>query len=91
MKAKSKVLLLCTAFVLLVSGILTMFTKGQPVANDDVQDTPTKQSKNLIVLIGDGMGPSQVTLSRLYAQQFEEKDQLFMDDYFVGRNVHIPH
>lgn len=86
MKAKSKVLLLCTAFVLLVSGILTMFTKGQPVANDDVQDTPTKQSKNLIVLIGDGMGPSQVTLSRLYAQQFEEKDQLFMDDYFVGTN-----
>lgn len=86
MKAKSKVFLVCTAFVLLVSGMLTMFAKGKPMANDDVKASDGEQSKNLIVLIGDGMGLSQVTLSRLYAQQFEDKDQLFMDDYLVGTN-----
>lgn len=45
-----------------------------------------KQSKNLIVLIGDGMGPPQVTLSRLYAQEYEGMEKLYMDDYLVGTN-----
>ena len=45
-----------------------------------------EKSENLIVLIGDGMGPAQVTLSRLYAQEYEEIEKLYMDDYLVGTN-----
>lgn len=86
MKAKSKVFLLCMTFVVLVSGMVTIFAKGKTVANENVKESENQQSKNLIVLIGDGMGLPQVTLSRLYAQQFEEKEQLFMDDYLVGTN-----
>lgn len=86
MKAKSKVFLLCMTFVVLVSGMVTIFAKGKTVANENVKEPENQQSKNLIVLIGDGMGLPQVTLSRLYAQQFEEKEQLFMDDYLVGTN-----
>src|SRR5699024_1179323 len=44
------------------------------------------KSKNLIVLIGDGMGPAQITLSRLYAQTYNDQDRLAIDDYLVGTN-----
>ena len=52
---------------------------AQPVA-------PTA-SKNLIILIGDGMGPSQVTLTRLFASKFLEQDRLAMDKIYVGANT----
>jgi alkaline phosphatase len=47
----------------------------------------TAESKNLIVLIGDGMGPAQITLTRLYAQKYLGQDRLFLDDYLVGMNT----
>lgn len=45
------------------------------------------QSKNLIVLIGDGMGPAQVSLTRYYAQQYLDKDKLALDEILVGTNT----
>lgn len=55
-------------------------------ASEVKQEATEKKSKNLIVLIGDGMGPSQVTLSRLYGQKYEDMEKLYMDDYLVGSN-----
>lgn len=43
-------------------------------------------SKNLIVLIGDGMGPAEVTAARYYAKKFLNKDHLELDGgYYVGK------
>jgi alkaline phosphatase len=44
------------------------------------------ESKNLIILIGDGMGPAQITLARLYAQKYLGQEKLAMDDILVGMN-----
>lgn len=44
------------------------------------------ESKNLIILIGDGMGPAQITLARLYAQKYLGQDKLALDDILVGAN-----
>ncbi|MDQ6421635.1 alkaline phosphatase [Paenibacillus sp. LHD-117] len=41
-------------------------------------------SKNLIIMIGDGMGTAHVTAARYYARKFLNKDQLELDNYFVG-------
>lgn len=88
MKWGKKVLLLVTSCLLVVSLFSFSMDKSSVTASAEkgskVDDG--KKSKNLIVLIGDGMGPSQVTLSRLYAQKYENMDQLHMDDYLVGTN-----
>lgn len=86
MKLAKKVLLLVTACLLVVS--LFSFSMSSPsvAAEKDLKASNGKKSKNLIVLIGDGMGPGQVTLSRLYAQKYEKMDQLYMDNYLVGTN-----
>ncbi|UKS30375.1 alkaline phosphatase [Paenibacillus sp. HWE-109] len=48
--------------------------------------TPAAQSKNLIVLIGDGMGPAEVTAARYYSKKFLNKDRLELDGgYYVGK------
>src|SRR4051794_31574575 len=48
--------------------------------------TTTAQSKNLIVLIGDGMGPAEVTAARYYSKKFLNKDRLELDGgYYVGK------
>ncbi len=60
-------------------------TAGVPQAKVIAEDTNTAQSKNLIVFIGDGMGPAQVTAARIYAQEMLEMDELNMDDYYVGQ------
>ncbi|MGC5325766.1 alkaline phosphatase [Brevibacillus sp. SYSU BS000544] len=44
-----------------------------------------KASKNLIVLIGDGMGPAQVTAARLYLQRQKGIDHLNLDEIYVGQ------
>ena len=81
-------MVLITACLLVVS--MFSFTMGdtsvQVGAEKDSKADGDKKSKNLIVLIGDGMGPAQVTLSRLYAEQYENMEKLFMDDYLVGTN-----
>ncbi|WP_082593689.1 alkaline phosphatase [Paenibacillus sp. Soil766] len=46
---------------------------------------PAAASKNLIVLIGDGMGPSQVTAARLFSKSALGKEKLNLDSYYVGQ------
>ncbi|WP_372007989.1 alkaline phosphatase [Paenibacillus chitinolyticus] len=42
-------------------------------------------SKNVIVLIGDGMGPAQVSAGRTFSKNKLGKDHLELDSYFVGQ------
>lgn len=42
-------------------------------------------SKNLIVLIGDGMGPAQVSAGRNYLKYIKGIDHLELDSYYVGQ------
>ncbi|WP_425464216.1 alkaline phosphatase [Paenibacillus lentus] len=43
------------------------------------------QSKNLIVLIGDGMGPAQVSAARYFQQHKNNINSLNLDPYYVGQ------
>lgn len=43
------------------------------------------QSQNLIVLIGDGMGPAQVSAARYYQQYTKGVNHLNIDPYYVGQ------
>lgn len=43
------------------------------------------QSKNLIVLIGDGMGPAQVSAARYFQQYTKGVKHLNIDPYYVGQ------
>ncbi|GGG00955.1 alkaline phosphatase [Paenibacillus albidus] len=43
------------------------------------------QSKNLIVLIGDGMGPAQISAARYYQQYTKGASHLNLDPYYVGQ------
>lgn len=43
------------------------------------------KSKNLIVLIGDGMGPAQISAARYYQQYEKGVQQLHLDPYYVGQ------
>ncbi|ASA24419.1 alkaline phosphatase [Paenibacillus donghaensis] len=43
------------------------------------------QSKNLIVLIGDGMGPAQVSAARYFQQYTKGVSHLNLDPYYVGQ------
>ncbi|MBU5351910.1 alkaline phosphatase [Paenibacillus barcinonensis] len=43
------------------------------------------KSKNLIILIGDGMGLSQVAAARTYLRTQFDIEHLNMDDYFIGQ------
>lgn len=43
------------------------------------------QSKNLIVLIGDGMGPAQVSAARYFQQYENNVNSLNLDPYYVGQ------
>lgn len=43
------------------------------------------QSKNLIVLIGDGMGPAQVSAARYFQQYENNVKSLNLDPYYVGQ------
>ncbi|WP_058302391.1 alkaline phosphatase [Gorillibacterium timonense] len=42
-------------------------------------------SKNLIVLIGDGMGPAQISAARYYEQYKKNVTHLNLDPYYVGQ------
>ncbi|MEK4061072.1 MULTISPECIES: alkaline phosphatase [Paenibacillus] len=43
------------------------------------------QSKNLIVLIGDGMGPAQISAARYFQQYTKGVSHLNLDPYYVGQ------
>lgn len=87
MKWGKKVLLLITSCLLVVSLFGFSMDKRSVAANiEKAVKSDEKKSKNLIVLIGDGMGPAQVTLSRLYAQKYEDMAQLSLDRHLVGTN-----
>ncbi|QSF44655.1 alkaline phosphatase [Paenibacillus tianjinensis] len=47
--------------------------------------TPKAQSQNLIVLIGDGMGPAQVSAARYFQQYTKGVNHLNIDPYYVGQ------
>lgn len=48
-------------------------------------ETAKPLSKNLIVLIGDGMGPAQITAGRLYSKTILGTESLHLDGYYVGQ------
>lgn len=79
-KKRSKALFVVVSLFIMLSAVgVLMYTTNYAAGEKG-------KSKNLIVLIGDGMGPPQITLSRLYAQEYNDLDQLIIDDYLVGTN-----
>ncbi|CAH1202670.1 hypothetical protein PAECIP111893_01875 [Paenibacillus plantiphilus] len=74
-----------TAKGMLLAGLaLSVVLSGSIVTAKD-NNTKKPQSKNLIVLIGDGMGPAQVSAARLYAKTRMGKEHLNLDAYYVGQ------
>jgi alkaline phosphatase len=67
--------------------LLALSLAGTASAADAATSVPSSApSKNLIVLIGDGMGPAEVTAARYYAKKFLNKDHLELDGgYYVGK------
>jgi alkaline phosphatase len=47
--------------------------------------TTNPASKNLIVLIGDGMGPAQVSAARIYSKNKLNQPKLNLDSHYVGQ------
>lgn len=81
---KQKLIVVLLAVVLLTTSVI-----GGVFAEKEEGNSASSQgaeSKNLIILIGDGMGPAQVTLARLYAQKYLGQDKLALDDILVGMN-----
>lgn len=77
--------------VLAVGGLaLTVTASGfnAAVAKEKAADpkgSASTKSRNLIVLIGDGMGPAQVSAARYYQQYVHGKPTLNLDPYYVGQ------
>lgn len=72
---------------LAVSGLaLTVLMAGSYTPSTALaKDTKKSQPQNLIVLIGDGMGPAQVSATR-YFQKYEKNiSHLNLDPYYVGQ------
>ncbi|WP_189012128.1 alkaline phosphatase [Paenibacillus marchantiophytorum] len=69
--------------------MLTMMPTLQAGATTttDTKDAAAKtpKSKNVIVLIGDGMGPAQVSAARTFSRHFLNKPHLELDQYYVGQ------
>ncbi|WP_426446886.1 alkaline phosphatase [Paenibacillus sp. S-38] len=76
---------------MVVSGLLlSMVPAGISSAADEASNANAAQpkapaSKNLIVLIGDGMGPAQVTAARYYSKSKLNQEHLKLDSYYVGQ------
>lgn len=74
---------------LVVSGmalsLLPALTVGSAFAADSATPAAAAKSKNVIVLIGDGMGPAQVSAARDYSRHFLNKNHLELDSYYVGQ------
>ncbi|WP_151733840.1 alkaline phosphatase ['Paenibacillus yunnanensis' Narsing Rao et al. 2020] len=65
-----------------VSGA-TLATAAQ--SNTTAGGAAKAKSKNLIVLIGDGMGPAQISAARYYQQYTKNISHLNLDPYYVGQ------
>ncbi|GIO84445.1 alkaline phosphatase 3 [Paenibacillus faecis] len=75
---------------LAVSGMALAVIAAGPAAiaqeNGNKGASPGKaSSKNLIVLIGDGMGPAQISAARYYQQYVKGVKSLNLDPYYVGQ------
>lgn len=71
---------------ILVGGLALSLIPAVSVTGSAAEATaPAPASKNLIVLIGDGMGPAQVTAGRNYLKYVKGVDRLELDSYFVGQ------
>ncbi|MCM3338148.1 alkaline phosphatase [Paenibacillus sp. MER TA 81-3] len=56
---------------------------GTTLAKEAAKPQPV--SKNLIVLIGDGMGPAQVSAARIYSKNKLKQPHLNLDSIYVGQ------
>ncbi|WP_375295580.1 MULTISPECIES: alkaline phosphatase [Paenibacillus] len=67
--------------------LLPAWNAGPAIAADAPAGTASAPalSKNVIVLIGDGMGPAQVSAARDYSRHFLNKNHLELDSYYVGQ------
>lgn len=72
---------------LAASGLVLSVVVAGPaaVAKENGNVSANGKSKNLIVLIGDGMGPAQVSAARYYQQYVKGIDKLNLDPYYVGQ------
>lgn len=65
---------------------LSVLTAASVSAEDAAPvQTEAAPSKNLIVLIGDGMGPAQVSAARNYLMYNKGINHLTLDSYYVGQ------
>lgn len=74
-----------TAKGMLLAGLALTVVLSSSIVTAKENTAKKPQSKNLIVLIGDGMGPAQVTAARYYAKARLGKEQLTLDSYYVGQ------
>lgn len=74
---------------LAISGLaLSVVSAGSLVAakeDNSAKNAANGKTKNLIVLIGDGMGPAQVSAARYYQQYENGVKALNLDPYYVGQ------
>lgn len=64
---------------------LTLLTSSAVFAEETTSVETATPSKNLIVLIGDGMGPAQVTAARNYLMYNKGINHLTLDSIYVGQ------
>ncbi|GIP14083.1 alkaline phosphatase [Paenibacillus macerans] len=74
---------------LAISGLaLSVVSAGsfvQAKGEQPEQNAANGKSRNLIVLIGDGMGPAQISAARYYQQYEHGTKSLNLDPYYVGQ------
>lgn len=64
---------------------LSVLSTGSYVSAEGNKTTSSGKSRNLIVLIGDGMGPAQVAAARYYLKYEKGINTLNLDPYYVGQ------
>ncbi|SEF50768.1 alkaline phosphatase [Paenibacillus sp. UNC499MF] len=64
---------------------LTLASGALAAGTPDASKDQKALSKNVIVLIGDGMGPAQVSAGRTFSKHKLGKDHLELDSYYVGQ------
>ncbi|MBN3523133.1 alkaline phosphatase [Paenibacillus apiarius] len=62
---------------------LSAMQSGTTLAKETAKPQPV--SKNLIILIGDGMGPAQVSAARIYSKNKLNQPHLNLDSIYVGQ------
>lgn len=73
-----------------IGGLAAAVVSGATIAGAAQNTKPAggtskAESKNLIVLIGDGMGPAQISAARYFQQYTKNVSQLNLDPYYVGQ------